>query len=502
MRDLIWDVHDHELKLSNRESKLSNRESRLVARESKLLPQERRMVQCDVIQNESRFQSEARVTYNDYRLVHHESRLSHELRHTHESRVFQHNHCESRTILNEHGVHHESRLAHHEHRLAHHESKLIQHESKLIQRQLYFKERARSRKMLLGSVVASDVGSEVGRSRPSSVYRQREVKCWLKHVVSTDSGYSGASQRQSEAEDSDLPTIIADVGPAVCLRLPTKCRKCRRYRSEMKDASSQHSPQPSDDSRPSSPLTETLLSFVVETPDVLALPPPDWIFQCRVVRDKNSFGTNFYPVYRMYLERDAKPERLLLVARKRKKCSTSKYLILTGCEDMSRRSEDMSRRSSRVVGKLRSNLVGTRFMLTTLTRKSDPTDSCLLFYETNILGTKGPRRMKVFLPENSEAPVDLLERYRRQAMDGVIQLVNKEPEWDKQTLSHVLYFEGRVTKSSVKNFQLCHPPEEEVLLQFGKIGRDEFTLDYQRPLNAVQAFAVALSSFDYKIACE
>lgn len=44
--------------------------------------------------------------------------------------------------------------------------------------------------------------------------------------------------------------------------------------------------------------------------------------------------------------------------------------------------------------------------------------------------------------------------------------------------------------------------EEPVLLQFGRVGKDVFTMDYQYPLSPLQAFAVCLSSFDYKIACE
>jgi len=42
----------------------------------------------------------------------------------------------------------------------------------------------------------------------------------------------------------------------------------------------------------------------------------------------------------------------------------------------------------------------------------------------------------------------------------------------------------------------------KVILQFGKIGKDLFTMDYRYPISAFQAFAICLSSFDTKIACE
>lgn len=40
------------------------------------------------------------------------------------------------------------------------------------------------------------------------------------------------------------------------------------------------------------------------------------------------------------------------------------------------------------------------------------------------------------------------------------------------------------------------------MVQFGRISEDTFTLDYRFPMCAVQAFAIALSSFDSKWACE
>lgn len=39
-------------------------------------------------------------------------------------------------------------------------------------------------------------------------------------------------------------------------------------------------------------------------------------------------------------------------------------------------------------------------------------------------------------------------------------------------------------------------------MQFGRVAEDVFTLDYNYPLCALQAFAIGLSSFDSKLACE
>ena len=44
--------------------------------------------------------------------------------------------------------------------------------------------------------------------------------------------------------------------------------------------------------------------------------------------------------------------------------------------------------------------------------------------------------------------------------------------------------------------------EEKVVMQFGRINEDTFTCDYRYPLSAIQAFAIALSSFDSRLARE
>ncbi|KAG6495236.1 tubby-like F-box protein 8 [Zingiber officinale] len=100
-------------------------------------------------------------------------------------------------------------------------------------------------------------------------------------------------------------------------------------------------------------------------------------------------------------------------------------------------------------------------------------------------------------------------------------LHNKQPRWHEQLQCWCLNFRGRVTIASVKNFQLiaatqpatataslatasqpAAPGRDKILLQFGKVAKDTFTMDYRYPLSAFQAFAICLSSFDTKLACE
>lgn len=154
-------------------------------------------------------------------------------------------------------------------------------------------------------------------------------------------------------------------------------------------------------------------------------------------------------------------------------------------------------------------------------------------YELNILRTRGPRRMNCTMHTtpfsqppttpptfnslhhqtftankhhcSSHAPI----RVRGQPSEPVLVLKNKTPRWHEQLQCWCLNFRGRVTVASVKNFQLVAASEnlpsqeqEKVILQFGKIGKDIFTMDYRYPLSAFQAFAICLSSFDTKPVCE
>ncbi|XP_061640110.1 tubby-related protein 1-like isoform X1 [Phyllopteryx taeniolatus] len=236
--------------------------------------------------------------------------------------------------------------------------------------------------------------------------------------------------------------------------------------------------------------------------------------KCRVTRDQRGMDKSMYPLY--YLHLDNEKKTFLLAGRKRKKSATSNYLISIDATDLSRGHDNF-------VGKLRSNLMGTKFTVfdnALNPEKALPDMSnarqelAAIIYETNVLGMKGPRRMAVIIPgmdkHNERVPLrprndydGLLIRHQNRRMENLIELHNKTPVWNEETASHVLNFNGRVTQASIKNFQIVHSKDlDYIVMQFGRIADDIFTLDYKYPMCAVQAFAIALSSFDGKIACE
>ena len=129
----------------------------------------------------------------------------------------------------------------------------------------------------------------------------------------------------------------------------------------------------------------------------------------------------------------------------------------------------------------------------------------------------------------SLANMDVDKKFPRKEMDarqkrvnGIAVLANAKPKRNRKG-QYELKFKGRRgTKGfveSVKNVQLvadgerssvCFDPQNGVLplpcdgegtgpilLQFGKVGRDRFVLDFRAPLSPFQAFCIALSQFAY-----
>ena len=97
----------------------------------------------------------------------------------------------------------------------------------------------------------------------------------------------------------------------------------------------------------------------------------------------------------------------------------------------------------------------------------------------------------------------MLAKIKQKEVSKLLYLINKPPNWNDTVGAYVLNFNGRVTMASVKNFQLVQPDHLDlILLQFGRVGKDEFTMDFRYPLTPFQAFAITLSSFDSKIACD
>ncbi|RWS30756.1 tubby-related protein 3-like protein [Leptotrombidium deliense] len=238
----------------------------------------------------------------------------------------------------------------------------------------------------------------------------------------------------------------------------------------------------------------------------------------------------------------------LLGGRRRKRSKT--YLIGNDPFDITR---------DNCIAKLKSNVLGTQFNAIKMNTDGQRYEIVSILYETNVLGFKGPRKMTALIPKNPEvcrSSENTLFDIWKCNNKSIHQLKNKTPVWNEDTQSYVLNFHGRVTQASVKNFQLVvcgkqkedssthnptphsnespiplesptltlppsSPPssfaptipapssssgnaalDDDIALQFGRVSEKEFTCDVTWPMSLLQAFAIALSSFDSKLACE
>ncbi|VFQ89681.1 unnamed protein product [Cuscuta campestris] len=319
----------------------------------------------------------------------------------------------------------------------------------------------------------------------------------------------------------------------------------------------------------------------------------DGTIQCFIKRDKSNLTYHLFLCLSPALL--VENGKFLLSAKRTRRTTCTEYII-------SMNAENISQSSNTYIGKLRSNFLGTKFIIYDTQPLSTSSSSARtlpapgrtsrrfyskkvspkvpttgsysiahIAYELNVLGTRGPRRMHCIMhsiPSSAldaggtvpvqQQPAELLHRddsFRSAASfsksllepsgdfnsarfsdigmptpyeegeDGgkskPLVLKNKAPRWHEQLQCWCLNFRGRVTVASVKNFQLIAaaaasgPPmaatsrqssssseHDKVILQFGKVGEDMFTMDYRYPLSAFQAFAICLSSFDAKLACE
>lgn len=307
----------------------------------------------------------------------------------------------------------------------------------------------------------------------------------------------------------------------------------------------------------------------------------DGTIQCFIKRDKSNLTYHLYLCLSPALL--VENGKFLLSAKRTRRTTCTEYVI-------SMDADNISRSSSTYIGKLRSNFLGTKFIIYDTqpphtyshipqpgrtsrrfnSKKVSPKvptgcyDIAQITYELNVLGTRGPRRMHCLMhsiPISSLEPggvvpgqPELLPRSLEESFRSIsfsksldhstefsssrfsdvaglsteddgnktrpLVLKNKAPRWHEQLQCWCLNFRGRVTVASVKNFQLIasttqaattaapttsqptQPDHDKIILQFGKVGKDMFTMDYRYPLSAFQAFAICLSSFDTKLACE
>ncbi|XP_046668145.1 tubby-related protein 4 [Homalodisca vitripennis] len=143
---------------------------------------------------------------------------------------------------------------------------------------------------------------------------------------------------------------------------------------------------------------------------------------------------------------------------------------------------------------------------------SQPASPALSKKKTNL--TSSPIRKRLLnspllsrrLRRRPDADYQDLESFQKAQLRNKIEITskrrefvmhNKAPMWNENSQVYQLDFGGRVTQESAKNFQVEFRGKQ--VMQFGRIDGNAYTLDFQYPFSAVQAFAVALANVTQRL---
>jgi len=229
--------------------------------------------------------------------------------------------------------------------------------------------------------------------------------------------------------------------------------------------------------------------------------------QCTIYRDRSTMHTKMYPEYQLVLDDTKKP---LILARKMSLNMTSNYHMF----DLTRgvAGSKLSKKSGNYLGKLRAlNAARTEYVVVTNSSGREEMGG-VIFERLTVLDQlkagSQPRKLTVLVPaldvnnvpvpnrpDSGDVPVSTLLKNPSEASSaGMFVLESKMPSYENG--NYRLNFHGRVNLPSVKNFQLVMPADvSDVVCQFGKVNDDKFHLDFKAPLNAFQAFSIALTQF-------
>lgn len=272
-------------------------------------------------------------------------------------------------------------------------------------------------------------------------------------------------------------------------------------------------PKPADSAKPVMPkhVPPPPLEMSASKKFCLRSVPEGAVAQCHVTRDKGGlFGG--YPSYAV---RASDGGTFLMSARRRKKSKTANYLISID-------EKDTSKDSPAIVGKVRADdgIVGRGRLFHVYSNGDNPKDVVLeknvreelafVEVEAKEWGDHGPTRLAVAVPSVSADGRRKVVKPLCEGDAGLLKMADEPMKYHDQihTLrtreavehedgTYMLDFGGRVTKASVKNIQLdVQGGNGEIALQFGRVDKDEFTLDVRWPLSPVQAFGICLVALE------
>ncbi|KAM3131664.1 hypothetical protein pb186bvf_016195 [Paramecium bursaria] len=220
----------------------------------------------------------------------------------------------------------------------------------------------------------------------------------------------------------------------------------------------------------------TQIKFHLNLRDFITRPYEiDGMFQLSLIRDRNGIN-RIFPRYQVYWGQN---QQFLMQAKKDNLKGVSKYTILESQKD------DIG-----AIGRVIQNDKNPndyQFVKLNNSAKNNKQILGQVIYLNEKSKYKKPRNMKFALHEKNQQMI----------------FESKSPQLKFQfnQNQYTLNFYGRVSKPSVKNCQLLLRGEEyqRIYFLFGKMGEDEYALDFRSPITPLIALQLALTQFDVDI---
>lgn len=231
-----------------------------------------------------------------------------------------------------------------------------------------------------------------------------------------------------------------------------------------------------------------------------------------IVRKKGGF-MKMSPKYYLY---DENKRAFLMNAKKKVANKTSNYII-------SIEEGAFNKDITSFIGKVRSNHAKNKYLIydngENVDKNSHAKDDQGRLELGYVAYTKGKnsipgmRELEYIIPNIDEegTPIkfqpanqtgSLAQKCTLEDTSSMIFLKTQTPYWNEEKQKHMMSFSERVKEASVKNFQLKYKTAEEanadddILLEFGRSGKESFALTVKYPLSIMNAFSLALSTFD------
>jgi len=235
------------------------------------------------------------------------------------------------------------------------------------------------------------------------------------------------------AQAPPKPAPVEPLPPQEPYRPPPVQEQYRPPPEEMKR------PEPE---RPRRNIQQVLAEAMQDMHSFLNRPlPRDINLQCTIRRERGGFN-RLYPKYFLFT---SDTRAFLLAGKKRPGNKTSNYL-------MSMNEKELKTKSPAYMGKVRSNFMGTEFISydkglnpkrKAATMETFREELAVVMYQSNLLGAKGPRKMRVLLPavnaegeryrwKPSSKDLSMVNKYKAGDLTGMFDFFNKPPKWNER----------------------------------------------------------------------